>query len=58
MSTTLNITDMPVYRRKLYSQFDKLVSVIFIVFLTQSVTSVQNIKDPSSKTQYVQHRCS
>jgi len=50
MSTTLNNTDMPVYRCKLYSQFDKLVSIMFIVFLTQNVTSVQNIEDPSSKT--------
>jgi hypothetical protein len=46
MGTTLNNTDMPVYRCKLYSQFDKLVSIIIIVFLTQNVTSVQKFQRP------------
>lgn len=35
---------MPVYRCELSSQFDKLVSIIFIVFLTQNVTSVQKYR--------------
>jgi len=72
MDTTLNNIDMPVYRCKLSSQVDNLVSIIFIVFLTQNVmTSVQKyhilmkyssttVQQYNSTTvqQYVQHRCS
>jgi hypothetical protein len=42
VGTILNNIDMPVYRCNLFSHFDNLVSIIFIVFLTQDVTSVQS----------------
>ena len=45
MGTTLHNTDMHVYRCELSSQFDELVSIIFVVFLAQNVvTSVQKYR--------------